>query len=133
MARVYAVRSRTVQIREKSPVSVKGDSVDDFALFYARYPRHVGKLAAQRAYVRARRLAGVQDIMDGLERYIASKPAWQDWAYPSSWLNAGRWMDELPRQAQTVDYAWTCLHVPKCNARHACLVKTTLEAARHSA
>lgn len=32
--------------------------------------------------------------MDGVRRYLTSKPAYADWAHPETWLNKGRWMDE---------------------------------------
>jgi len=34
--------------------------------------------------------------------------------------------------SETASYEWTCPHEPKCSARHACHVKTELEAARKS-
>ena len=66
----------------------------DFEAFYEAYPHHVGKLAAQKAYVKARTLATQADILAGVERYKATKPAWAEWCHPSTWLNAGRWMDQ---------------------------------------
>lgn len=83
---------------------------NEFSVFWAKYPRRIGKLAAIRAYSKARRQASASEILDGIDRYIATKPTWQEWAHPSSWLNAGRWMDEAePRRATA-----TCGHEPRC-------------------
>ena len=65
-----------------------------FDEFWALYPRKVGKLKAEPAYGKALKLASHEKIMDGVRRYLKSKPAYADWAHPTTWLNAGRWMDE---------------------------------------
>ncbi|ETW97234.1 MAG: hypothetical protein ETSY1_23490 [Candidatus Entotheonella factor] len=36
--------------------------------------------------------------MTGLEQYKRGKPAWQDWAYPATWLREKRWLDEYSQQ-----------------------------------
>lgn len=67
----------------------------EFVVFWERYPRKVGKLAAEKAYQRARK-SGVtqQQILDGIDRYMANKPEYADWAHPTTWLNQGRWDDD---------------------------------------
>ncbi len=67
---------------------------DDFAAFWALYPRKVKKLLAEPAYRKALKQATHEEIMAGLQTYLKTKPAYADWAHPTSWLNAGRWMDE---------------------------------------
>ena len=69
-----------------------------FDQFWAAYPRHVGKLAAMKAYAKALRLASPEQILAGVEVYKRIKPPYADWAHASSWLNAGRWMDEPDQQ-----------------------------------
>lgn len=66
----------------------------DFETFWAKYPRRVAKLAALKAYQQARRTASQDDILAGVDAYIRHKPAYAEWAHASSWLRAGRWMDE---------------------------------------
>jgi hypothetical protein len=66
----------------------------DWDTWWAAYPRKVGKLAAEKAYAKARKRASVQDLLTGIARYIQHKPDWQAYAHPASWLNAGRWMDD---------------------------------------
>lgn len=72
---------------------------EDFADWYSHYPRKVGRKAAEKAYLRARR-QGVtaKQLADGLLRSIRS---WQvegrdktKLPYPATWLNQGRWDDE---------------------------------------
>lgn len=69
---------------------------EDFAAFWAGYPKRIGKLAAHKAYAKVRR-GGIphEELMDGIVQYIATKPVWQAWAHPTTWLNQGRWMDEV--------------------------------------
>jgi hypothetical protein len=69
-----------------------------FDTFWQAYPRHVGKLAAMKAYAKALRLASAEQILAGVEVYKRIKPPYADWAHASSWLNAGRWMDEPDAQ-----------------------------------
>lgn len=85
----------------------------DFGEFWQAYPRRVGKLDAQRAYAKARTQASAVEILDGVARYIAHKPAYADWAHPGTWLRAGRWMDEYeafksPQTATSIDWFEDC-------------------------
>jgi hypothetical protein len=67
----------------------------DFDEFWKAYPRRIGKLAAKKAYDRARRGGVTQaELLDGVALYRQHKPGYADWAHPASWLNAGRWADE---------------------------------------
>jgi hypothetical protein len=56
---------------------------EDFAAFWLAYPVHIGRLAALKAYAKARKLAPAADILAGIDRYIANKPAWQAFAHAS--------------------------------------------------
>lgn len=67
---------------------------EDFAAFWNNYPRRTARLAAQKAYERARRLDSHENIMAGVERYKRNKPEYADWCHPATFLNQGRWMDE---------------------------------------
>lgn len=70
-------------------------SLLDFAAFWEAYPRKVGKLAAQKAYIRAARQSSAIAIIDGVTAYsFPTDP--QFIPHASTWLNEGRWMDELP-------------------------------------
>ena len=83
----------------------------EFETFWKVFPRRVGKLAAQKAYKKARTMATAQQILDGVAFYLQHKPAYADWCMPATFLNQGRWLDEpdQPRQVR-----WTCPHDPPC-------------------
>lgn len=80
----------------------------DFDTFWKAYPRKVGKLAAQKAYRRARSLASPGELLAGVEAYIAHKPAYADFCHPATWLNQGRWMDDYgaPAAAPSAPIDW---------------------------
>lgn len=72
----------------------------DFEEFYAAYPRRVGKEAARRAFVKAvKTKAKASDIIEGARRYAAATAAagteTRFIAHPATWLNAGRWSDDM--------------------------------------
>jgi hypothetical protein len=63
--------------------------------FWPAYPHKVGKGAAERAFERVRKSGKVSlaELLSGLQRYIADKPADRDWCNPATWLNQRRWED----------------------------------------
>lgn len=83
----------------------------DFLDFYAAYPRHVGKEAARRAFVKAVK-AGTPaaDIVEGARRYAAATAAagteTRYVAHPATWLNAGRWSDDMQDAAPVELTPW---------------------------
>lgn len=111
------------------------ERTEEFTTFWAAYPRRVGKLDALKAYTRARTQASAAEILDGVARYIAGKPAYADWAHPGTWLRAGRWMDEYatPKQATTdVDWFEECkaMHGGVCEGRMRHHVRKQLDAGK---
>lgn len=68
----------------------------EFDAFWHVYPRKVGKDAARKAWLSARRRAGVETIVSGLRAFVeatrGSDP--QFIAHPATWLNQGRWQDD---------------------------------------
>jgi hypothetical protein len=89
-----------------------------FQDFWARYPRHVGKLDAEKAYKKARTLATDEEILTGVEFYKRHKPAYADWCYPATFLRQGRWMDEPDAVVRQPE--WCCQHKPPCHDRQWC-------------
>lgn len=83
----------------------------DFLDFYAAYPRHVGKEAARRAFVKAVK-AGTPaaEIVEGARRYAAATAAagteTRYVAHPATWLNAGRWSDDMQDAAPVELTPW---------------------------
>lgn len=76
-----------------------------FDSFYAAYPRHVGRAAAEKAFAKAVRVATAEVIIAGAKRFAADpnlppKEHAQFIPHPATWLNAGRWDDDpLPPRA----------------------------------
>ena len=80
------------------------DKETSFDEFWNIYPRKVGKAEAERAYLKALKVATPEQIIAGAKKYADDKnriPIYT--AHPSTWLNQGRWEDEpIPsREAQT--------------------------------
>lgn len=71
---------------------------DEFDQWYARYPRKEAKDAGRKAFIKARKRVSLQELLEGLDRYIKSIEGKerQFIALPGSWLNSGRWQDEIP-------------------------------------
>ncbi len=92
---------------------------DTFAQFWAEYPRRIGKLAAERAYARALKRATPDAILAGVMLYKQTMPQEERFRpHPATWLNQGRWLDELPgvRQTQATDWYSECkaMHNNEC-------------------
>ena len=62
--------------------------------FWPAYPHKVAKPAALVAFRKARTKSSLEEILAGLERYIANKPADRAWCNPSVFLNNERWTDQ---------------------------------------
>lgn len=73
---------------------------DEFALFWAAYPKKVGKPQAAVAFGRAMKRTNIRAVLAGLERAKASrawvKDAGQYIPHPTTWLNRDGWADENP-------------------------------------
>jgi hypothetical protein len=97
-----------------------------FEQFWKEYPRKTGKLAARREFEAAIKRYGatLQQLLDGIERYRKTKPAYADWCHPRTWLHQGRWMDEPDssgKQEPAEDWWDQCkrLHDLKCGGQYA--------------
>jgi hypothetical protein len=104
--------------------------MESFNAFWAAYPRKVGKLAAMAEFQKALRISPVEDILAGVERYIASKPVYADWCHPKTWLHQGRWMDEPDARVEVRSpggISYECPHSPKCEKRWDCGMKQRQE------
>jgi len=65
-------------------------------IFWPKVVKKLAKADAVKAWAKARSKASLETIMDGLERYQASKQG-EDikfWVYPATFLNKERWADE---------------------------------------
>jgi hypothetical protein len=73
----------------------------DFEKFWEVYPHKVDKTLARAAFAAAAREgAGLEQILEGIERYCAAKPADREWMNPANFLKRRRWEDE-PADAET--------------------------------
>lgn len=87
-------RSASVSVSVSVSESVSEKEVEaQFDKFYAAYPRQQGRAQALRAFRSALGKASAAEIMAGLARYVLTKPDYQDWAMPATWLNGERWND----------------------------------------
>ena len=67
-----------------------------FINFWNMYPRKVAKKAAEKAWDKAVKDADPEDILKGLENWLKhAKPDEKFTPHCATWLNQGRWEDEL--------------------------------------
>lgn len=66
----------------------------EFEDFWNIWPNKVGKPAALKAFVSARKRAGLDAIVDGVFAYIRDKPPDRSWLNPATFLNQRRWEDK---------------------------------------
>lgn len=89
---------RSSDVRAAAPGKALGPDwpTDYREQFWQRYPEKVAKpkaLAKLDALARGGK-AKFGEIMAGLDRYIAGKPADRQWCNPLTWLNGERWADQ---------------------------------------
>lgn len=82
--------------------------VQDFADFWAAWPRRVGKRDAEKAWARLRpqeKAAAIEALPKHVDYWNASGTERQYIPHPATWLNGARWDDEIempkPKQAQS--------------------------------
>lgn len=83
-------------------VQLAHQTAPTFDDFWRAYPRRKDKLDAQRAWVKALKLATAEEIIEGAKRYArtAQEPFIK---LPATFLNKGSWMDEDLALAPVVD------------------------------
>ena len=93
------------QLKKQPPVAPQPHRQGDFDRFWASYPKKVGKQAALKAFDRARKIAPVDTMLAALARQRESDQWKRDNGRyipnPATWLNQGRWDDELATQEQS--------------------------------
>ena len=75
---------------------------DQFQRWWSAYPNRKGKGDAMKAFKTASKLASLEEMLDGITRYVANKPDWQAYKYPGSWLRGQHWADEWEPQQSRV-------------------------------
>jgi hypothetical protein len=90
--------SASVSVSDSVSVSVskkeKASSDFEFEDFWNIWPNKVGKPAALKAFVAARKRAGLDAIVEGVFAYIRDKPPDRSWLNPATFLNQNRWEDQ---------------------------------------
>lgn len=83
-----------------SPPRERANEPAGFAEWWQLYPHKVGKRAAMASYRSAlTRTDDPIELLDGLHRYIQTKPPERAWCNPTTWLNQDRWLDQ-PQEVQ---------------------------------
>jgi len=99
--------------REKERKNIKTPAKPslEFDQFWIQYPRKVGKEAARKAFMKAMTKTTASKILSAVEDLrirVAGKDQ-QFTPHPSTWLNEGRWDDEVASSAASVvpaQYGW---------------------------
>ncbi len=82
------------QSERKKDAREARDSLDlEFEEWWKANENRVGKPAALVAYRKARSKAKAEALLDGVKRYIRSKPPDVPWCHPANWLDKERWLD----------------------------------------
>jgi hypothetical protein len=77
----------------KEKKEANGSALDhDFEEFWDKWPNKEAKAAASKAFAKVH--LEFTEIMRGVERYIAAKPADRAWMHPATFLNGRRWEDQ---------------------------------------
>ena len=97
--RSFSVRSTGVEHsfnhKDKDKEEDKDNIQEGFDRFWDLYPRKAGKQEARRAFDRALKVATLEEILLGAQRYAADPNRQPQFtAHPTTWLNQGRWSDE---------------------------------------
>lgn len=78
---------------------------DEFNQFWEAYPRKIAKGTARKAFAKAfARNPGlkIDDLLTAVAAYAASVSEMRYCAYPATWLNGERWMDNLEAKSASV-------------------------------
>lgn len=88
-----ALHARTIQYNTNNTIQIYKVHFNEF---WQLWPNKKAKEATEKKYIGILKAKPDKhlEIMEGLRRYIANKPDWQDWMLPTTFLNQGRWADE---------------------------------------
>lgn len=86
----------SVSIKEPSDTQ-SGGLENEFEAFWAEAPRKAAKSKARQAYAKARKEVTAETLIGAMKAYARTQATTdpQYIAYPATWLNQGRWTDEL--------------------------------------
>ena len=90
-------------LEEAKASSISENAIrNDFTDWYIEYPRKASRAVAEKAYIKARKKAGADELLAGVRRYAEDPNREQEFTkLPATWLNAGSWDDDpLPARGQ---------------------------------
>ena len=91
-------RNQKPETNDSSPLTPQGEKIRAFEKFWSGYPKKVGKQAAKKAFDRVN--VPVETLLTAIERQKCSAQWSRDNGQfipnPATWLNQGRWEDEVP-------------------------------------
>lgn len=95
-AKLEQIEQRVAALETGNRTKVRQDY--EFELFWAKYPKKVGKKAAQKAFQNAQNRPQIDDLLEAIDRAMKSEQWRKDGGQfipnPATWLNQGRWDDE---------------------------------------
>jgi uncharacterized protein YdaU (DUF1376 family) len=94
---------RTINHKPKETRASRASSNDAFDRWYEGYPRKDAKGAARKAFEEAMKKTSLEELIAGVNRYIANKPPTQAYCHPATWLNQERWTDVPAAQSNGHD------------------------------
>jgi hypothetical protein len=98
------------ETKQKTPSSPATPSME-FDRFWIQYPRKVGKEAARKAFAKAMKKTTIDKVLSAVEDLrirVAGKDQ-QFTPHPATWLNEGRWDDEITQPTLSIvpaGYGW---------------------------
>lgn len=97
--------SSNPSISAAAPKRERGKKLEhpEFENFYSRYPHKIGRRAASDKFYEAIQIASLGELLNGLSRYIKTKPPDRNWCNPATWLHQERWKDE-PNETSKQNY-----------------------------
>jgi len=97
-------RNRGTEEQRKKTCPAKPNDADEFIDWYLEYPRKESKGVAEKAYVKARKFASAEDLVEGAIRYREDPNREQQFTkLPATWLNGKCWEDgPLPARTGTL-------------------------------
>jgi len=96
-----------VQVQQNFFADQNPLSCDGFEQFWNLYPRKVGKLAAQRAWTKARPINGLTEVILGA---LAEHKKLEQWQNPrliphaQTWLHQRRWEDDVSGEPKALEF-----------------------------
>lgn len=83
---------------------------DDFVSFWKAYPKKTGKKAAWKSWKAAKDKPPLSEILEAIAKQRATdqwqKDGGQFIPNPSTWINQGRWADEIESEPESPIDAW---------------------------